>query len=335
MTAFQSALVDQQAPDRIRSRPCPTCYLCGGPGKLVYEGLRDGLFGASGSWNFKLCTDPNCGLMWLDPIPVEEEMGKAYTNYYTHAEVPSQRKGLTRVLRKCASVLFSVADPVRGERQSLSVMCLDKVKPGKVLDVGCGNGVRLAKLRSLGWDVYGQDVDPVAIAYARETFGLEAYLGRLEDGPFAEESFDCITLHHVIEHAHDPVALLKECRSLLKVGGLLVIVTPNVSSFACRHFGPFWRGLEPPRHIHLFSPKTISMAVAKAGFRVSSSSTTVANAKTFGRASLLIRNGGNLPLTIRSRVESEIYPLGYLFLSIFERLKDAGSGEECVLRAMC
>jgi len=333
MSSAQPSLLDRQSADQIRSRSCPNCSLCGALGELFYEGLEDRLFGAPGIWNFKRCPTSSCGLIWLDPIPVEEEIGKAYADYYTHAEVPTQRNGLSKALRKCASVLFSVADPVRGERQSLSLMCLDKVKPGKLLDVGCGNGVRLARLRSLGWDVYGQDIDPAAVAYARDTFGLEAHLGRLEDMPFTEMSFDCITLNHVVEHAHDPVALLKECRRLLKVGGLLVVVTPNASSFACRHFGPFWRGLEPPRHIHIFSPKTLSTAASKAGFRVSSSSTTVANARTFGHASLLIRNGGRLPLTLRSRVESEIYPLGYLCLSIFEHLKDTDSGEECVLRA--
>lgn len=333
MSSSQPSLLDEQSPDQIRSRSCPTCYLCGTPGKLVYEGLQDRVFGASGSWNFKVCADLNCGLMWLDPIPVEEEIGKAYLNYYTHAEAPTQRMGLTKALRKCASYLFSFADPVRAERKSLSLMFLDKIKPGRLLDVGCGNGMRLAQLRSLGWDAYGQDVDPAAVAYARETFGLEVHLGRLEDIPFAEKSFDCITLNHVIEHTHDPVGLLRGCRRLLREGGPLVVVTPNASSFARRHFGPFWRGLEPPRHIHIFSPKALSAAAARAGFTVNSLSTTVANARSFGRASLSIRNGGSSTATLRSRVEREIYALGFLYHSIFRHSMDAGSGEECVLQA--
>jgi 2-polyprenyl-3-methyl-5-hydroxy-6-metoxy-1,4-benzoquinol methylase len=271
--------------------------------------------------------------MWLDPVPVEEEIGRAYAKYYTHAETPKRQIGLIRVLRRGASLLFSLANPVHGERERLSLMHLDEVKAGKLLDVGCGNGVRLARLRSLGWDVHGQDVDPVAVAYARETLGLEAHFGRLEDMRFAEESFDCITLHHVIEHAHDPVGLLKESRRFLKTGGLLVVVTPNASSFAHKHFGPFWRGLEPPRHIHLFSPRTLSAVAAKAGFTVTRSWTTVANAKTFGRSSLLVRNGGRLPSNLRGKLLSEIYSLGYLYRSIFEHLRDTDSGEECVLRA--
>jgi 2-polyprenyl-3-methyl-5-hydroxy-6-metoxy-1,4-benzoquinol methylase len=333
MSTTQPASLDLHTSDEIRSRPYPNCFLCGAEGELLYGALTDRLFRAPGIWSFKRCPSPECGLVWLDPVPMEEDISKAYAKYYTHDEVPTQRTGLTKALRKCASVLFSLANPVNGEGESLSLMCLDKVKPGKLLDVGCGNGVRLARLRSLGWDVYGQDIDPAAVAYARETFGLEAHLGLLEDMPFAEKSFDCITLNHVIEHAHDPVALLQECRRLLKVGGLLVIVTPNASSFACRHFGPFWRGLEPPRHIHLFSPKTLSTVAVKAGFSVSRSSTSAANARSFARASLLVKNGGGLPRTLGRKIESEIYPLGCLCLSILQHSRDAGSGEECVLQA--
>jgi SAM-dependent methyltransferase len=333
MTSIGTGLLDQESPEQIRSRPCPACYLCGTPGVLLYEGVKDRIFGASGMWSFKRCSSPGCGLMWLDPIPVEEDIGKAYAKYYTHAGVPAQRKGLRKLLRKFASVLFVLANPVHGERESLSLMFLDKVKPGKLLDVGCGNGVRLARLRSLGWDGYGQDVDPAAVAYARDILGLEVHLGELEDMPFGEKSFDYITLNHVIEHAYDPVALLKKCRRLLKVGGLLVIVTPNASSFACKQFGPFWRGLEPPRHIHIFTPGTLSTIVVKAGFAISRSATTAANAKSFAHASLLIRNGGSPPRTFGDRIKSEIFPWVYLYRSIIEHSRNASSGEECVLIA--
>jgi 2-polyprenyl-3-methyl-5-hydroxy-6-metoxy-1,4-benzoquinol methylase len=329
----QPDLVDQLSPNEIRSTPRPSCFLCGAEGELLHEGLKDRLFGAPGTWNFKRCPNPACELLWLDPIPVEEEIGKAYVKYYTHTDTPTRQTKLTKALRRGASVLFSLVNPVYSEREHLSLMQLDEVKPGKLLDVGCGNGVRLARLRSLGWDVYGQDVDPVAVAYARETFGLEAHLGRLEGMRFGEKSFDCITLHHVIEHAHDPIGLLRESRRFLKTGGRLVIVTPNARSFAHKHFGACWRGLEPPRHIHLFSPKTLLKTVARAGLTATRSWTTVANAKTFGRASLLIRTGGSLPATLRGKFLGEIYPLGYLYRSIFEHMRDADSGEECVLLA--
>ncbi len=314
MTAFQPELPDRQSPDRIRSRPCPACYLCGAPGLPLYEGVRDRLFGAPGTWNFRRCPTLNCGLMWLDPIPVEEEIGKAYAEYYTHAETPTRHSRRGRKLRRVASALISLANPVRGERDRLSLMHLDKVKPGKLLDVGCGNGVRLARLRSLGWDVYGQDVDPAAVAYARKTFGLEVQLDRLQD-------------------IGDPLKLLGECRHLLRAGGQLVIVTPNSECFAHKHFGLSWRGLEPPRHIHVFSPKTLSAAATIAGLTVCRSWTTVANTTTFWRGSMMIRNGEkDISNWVRGPL-TRVRALGYLYRSIFEHLRDTNSGEECVLVA--
>jgi SAM-dependent methyltransferase len=323
----------EESANTIRSCPCPKCYLCQTHGEPLYENLADRLFGAPGMWNLMQCPNPTCGMVWLNPLPVEEDIGKAYAKYYTHGDPPMRRTWLTGLMRSAGLVLRTLANPVHSERESLVLMCLDKVKPGKLLDVGCGDGVRLAKLRALGWDVYGQDLDPVAVAFARDTLGIEAYQGRVTDLPFAENSFDCITLNHVIEHAHDPIQLLKESRRFLKTGGLLVVITPNVSCFAHKHFGRFWRGLEPPRHIHLFSPTTLSTAASRAGFTVSSLRTTVGNAQIFSHGSLAVRNGGGHPSTPISMLVREAYSLACLYRSVFEHFRDAESGEECVLQA--
>jgi len=212
-------------------------------------------------------------------------------------------------------------------------MYLDESKPGKLLDVGCGGGIRLSRFRALGWDVCGQDVDPEAIAQAQQSLGLEAHLGPLEDIRFPEMSFDCITLNHVIEHVHDPTSLLTECRRILKKEGHLVVVTPNVRSFAHKHFGPFWRGLEPPRHIHLFSPKTLAAVAGKAGLIVRRLSTTVANTKTFAHGSLLIRSEGHVSSGFATKVIRHAYVMGFLYRSMLAHARDSDSGEECVLLA--
>jgi hypothetical protein len=67
------------------SVPCPNCYLCGTGGEPLYEGLKDRLFNAPGEWNLKRCPNPECGLLWLDPMPLEEDIGMAYETYFTHA----------------------------------------------------------------------------------------------------------------------------------------------------------------------------------------------------------------------------------------------------------
>src|SRR5690348_6884927 len=83
-TSVTGIAADNSASVEIRSRSCPNCYLCKASGKLLYEGLTDRLFDAPGSWSLKLCPNPSCGLIWLDPMPIESDIAKAYERYYTH-----------------------------------------------------------------------------------------------------------------------------------------------------------------------------------------------------------------------------------------------------------
>lgn len=152
-------------------------------------------------------------------------------------------------------------------------MYLNKIAPGRLLEVGCGNGKRLARMRDLGWDVTGQEIDSVASEYVRQEKGIPVHLGPLETMDTPGE-FDVVILSHVIEHLHDPVALLKMCHLLLKKNGLLVLLTPNVASYGHRKFGAGWCGLESPRHIHLFTCKKLVRLAQKSGFSNPNSWTT-------------------------------------------------------------
>jgi SAM-dependent methyltransferase len=317
----------------IRTRPEPNCYLCESPGRPLYEDLVDSLFGAPGIWNLVQCSDPKCGLVWLNPMPLDEDLGAAYAKYYTHGDPATQGTWLASLMRRRGAVLRSLLNPARQERESLILMDLDRIAPGRLLDVGCGDGTRIARLRRLGWEVYGQDLDPAAIRHARETLGLDAFLGRLEDAPFPESSFDCLTLNHVIEHVPDPIELLEHSRRLLKNGARLVVITPNVESFAHQYFGCLWRGLEPPRHLHLFSPRTLARVAGAAGFaEITHLRTSVGNAQIFAHGSLAVKHGTPLAKPFRMAAR-EAYTLGVLYRSLFRHLKNADSGEEIILHA--
>ena len=74
----------------IEAQQKPLCAFCGSKGEVLYQGLRDRLWGAPGFWGFRRCTDPGCGLLWLDPCPLETDIGKAYLDYFTHEGGPSQ-----------------------------------------------------------------------------------------------------------------------------------------------------------------------------------------------------------------------------------------------------
>jgi SAM-dependent methyltransferase len=247
------------------------CFLCGSAGRLLYTGLHDMQgAGADGTWNLKICPKSACGLVWVDPAPFSEDLHLAYRNYYTAREGRNagprphwlQRKTCKWFLRQARRLGMG------REREWLDTFGLKGQTPGRLLEVGCGSGSRLAALRQMGWSAEGQDVDPAAVAHARETHGLEVHLGPLEELSLPEGSFDVVALSHVLEHALDPVSLLEACRRVLKLGGRLVLVTPNVRSLLHRYFKRNCFLLDPPRHIHLFNRRSLTQVVERAGFEV-------------------------------------------------------------------
>ena len=332
------ALHDSSSRGEIRSRSCPNCYLCGSEGELLYEGLKDWLYGAPGTWNFKLCSKPACGLLWFDPMPLYEDIEKAYVSYYTHqAPLPNgsrqTRRGFVgRILHKSFYLVLK-ATLIHLERRRLDLMYVGSLSPGKLLDVGCGGGSRLGQLRALGWDVQGQEVDPKAAAQARNIYGVPVYLGRLEDAAFPDASFDAILMSHVIEHVHDPVRLLAECIRVLKRGGTLVVVTPNAESYGHKRFGSYWRGLEPPRHLYLFSQGTLRAIAAEAGFVKCDTWTSAANASGYALGSFENKASALGELAGVAGLDRRIWAAAYQFSMSLAHRANPRAGEECCLKA--
>jgi 2-polyprenyl-3-methyl-5-hydroxy-6-metoxy-1,4-benzoquinol methylase len=273
------------------------CPLCGSADKeVLFTGLRDRFFGVPGEWTYKRCR--RCTLVFLDPRPTREDIGKAYAVYSTHALValpdnlPRRLRsyvrggyltnkfgygtGVDRLQRLAGWLAY--LHPGQREYMNGSIMYLPASHRGRVLDVGCGAGEALDELRRLGWEVEGVDPDPEAVANAVRNRGLKVRVGTLKDQGYPPDHFDAVVLSHTIEHVHDPVSLLKECRHVLRPGSLLVVATPNTESMGSGYFGPDWRVLEPPRHLTLFSRKTLSQAARAAGLSLLELRTTVRGA---------------------------------------------------------
>ncbi len=116
-----------------------------------------------------------------------------------------------------------------------------------------------------GWDSWGVEVSTEGAARAAARPGLRVFNKPLEDCEFEPASFDLITLWHSIEHVPDPEALLRRAAALLKNDGRLFLAFPNPVSWDFKLFGPRWFHLDPPRHLHYFSPKTMGALLERCG----------------------------------------------------------------------
>jgi 2-polyprenyl-3-methyl-5-hydroxy-6-metoxy-1,4-benzoquinol methylase len=226
-------------------------------------------------------------------MPQVSDLAVAYQEYYTHVvrETSKVRSFAKNVYRAFVNLLlFFVSVP--GERALAKLMFVDGKKPGRLLDVGCGRGDFLHVMEERGWDVHGLDFDREAALAARTLYGLDVRIGTLSDVVAARERFDVVTASHVLEHVPDPVEFLRQCRSLLKVDGMLILKTPNVGSFGHKRYGKNWRGLEPPRHLHLFTIAALNRSALSAGFTNIRSFTTAAGAEQILIASHYIKQRG-------------------------------------------
>lgn len=295
------------------------CSVCNSDSRtLLYSGLTDRVYKcAPGEWQLYLCD--HCGSAYLDPRPTPDTIGLAYQHYFTHEEDQplsmigaqkswanfrqSLRNGYlnarykTKLLpaQPLGRLLLPLVPPLR-ERADRWVRHLPPSNPGsRLLEIGCGNGSFLAAMRQLGWEVHGLEPDTKAAQVARSK-NIPVVEGALDSDTFPESSFDAISLHHVIEHLHNPIEVLEICLRLLRPSGVISIITPNFSSRGSKIYKQNWYPLQPPSHLVLFTTQSLVQTMARIGYR-----DVVAHASFFGSASIFrdsaklqINNSGGL-----------------------------------------
>lgn len=138
----------------------------------------------------------------------------------------------------------------------------------RMLEMGAGLGYTLKTAKEKGWEVFGTEISPFAVRYAKEKLGLEIFNGGLDEAKFPEEFFDLVVMIHVLEHLTNPFKTLKKIFHILKNSGILYIVVPNIGSFKAWLKREKWPYLAPGLHLYHFSPRTLKKIVGKASFRV-------------------------------------------------------------------
>lgn len=343
----QTVILNQE----IRVEDVKICLLCGYEGIPIFQNLKDNLFNSRDIWSLMRCA--KCDLLWLNPRPLPNEISKLYLEYYTHQQNDSlmkKRATLYKAVKakilqsgfgysmnvksKFLGKVLSYISPLK-EIVGRSVMWVKANEGRSLLDIGCGNGQFLAQMKELGWNVFGIEPDSKAARIAREHFGLEIFQGTLEKAKFPANSFDVITMDNVIEHVPDPINLLTECRRILKSGGKLVVITPNIHSLGRRLFSKEWLHFDPPRHLFLFSPKSMSICIDRAKLKVQKLWTTPKTARWILTTNRLIKRKDKLSNGSPSRVNLKLNLEGLMFWGVEYLVSRFWSvGEELVLEAV-
>lgn len=323
----------------MHTRHVPNCYLCGSAGEIIHEDVEDRVFSTMGKWSFRACNNSQCGLVWLDPLVIKEDVAQLYRSYYTHesldktiANVGFVRWLVYRSYWLLNSAIFGLVSFIMGMKQDQYIY-LKKIKPGRLLEIGPGTGNFLGEMKKKGWAVEGVEIDEEAAKAAAKKHNITIHTGDLVAVKYPVGSFDLIVMIHLVEHLYDQKELFNECYRLLAPGGKILVVTPNINSWGHRTFGRNWRGLEPPRHIHLFSQQTLKQCAQSCGFTGIETSTSAINAIVPLLGSLNIRDIGKHQVggkrTILSGAKALLMQYYELLLMIFDR----DLGEELIMFA--
>jgi len=223
------------------------CNLCGQSNFIVLEEDQP---------PFRVLKCNNCSLIFVYPRPDHSELIGHYNENYYVDWIGTQKDKRIRMWEKR----------------------LDKLKRfrsgGRLLDVGCGEGLFLHLAKEHGWQVSGTEISSYAAGYASNSLNVDIFYGEILYAGFPGDFFDVVTMWHVLEHVKDPKAYLTEVRHILKPEGLLVIAVPNVNGMvmriayriARRRRLKLFSKEEKEVHLYHFSADTIKAYLEKTGF---------------------------------------------------------------------
>lgn len=242
------------------------CEVCGSnQHKFLFQGW-DRIFGIPGEFNLVQCEE--CGLLFVNPQPGGEVLKKHYPQAYYTPRAP-QYQEYSWLRKRALEEYFGY-----GERShSSKVISLFRkmvlwplkvryrnsipfIPNGRLLDIGCGNGTELYKLKKMGWETYGVEMDEEASKRARSEGG-SVFTGDLFEANFPDHFFHAVRMSFVLEHLSNPRETLMEVKRILQPHGRIYISIQNARSFNFWLFRGRWFSLDVPRHLFSFSPETI------------------------------------------------------------------------------
>lgn len=251
---------------KSQNKTLSRCPLCNSKAKVDFIG-QDFMFDRSKYYQYLKCD--SCRISYQDPIPNLKQIKSYYPDSYENFEDPKLPR-LSKIDKIRLSFHHGYPDLLKPNltNKLLSLIVprdktlIDHTPEGRFLDIGCGNGSRLLKMKKLGWQVFGVELNTFAYQKCIDN-DLDVQNKPLERTTYKENYFDVIYMSHLIEHLHNPDEIIKICAKLLKKGGKLYVNTPNNNALGKKIFNKYWFANEVPRHIILYSKKGIKQIIDK------------------------------------------------------------------------
>lgn len=245
------------------------CKICSNSDNNRVFIIREMMFGYKDEFTYIECS--NCGCLQILEFPAD--MSKYYPANYSSFNVKPHEQFQSSLRKKFKCMRDSYAVFGRGILGGLlckifppsnNLLLLSKItsltKKHKILDIGCGTGWLLYALKEIGFEnILG--VDPYLKSNIKYSNGLMIIRESVHN---LKGEWDLIMFHHSFEHIPDPIDTLVSVSRLLSIGGICLINTPTVSSYAWKHYGTNWVQIDAPRHFFLHSIESIKMLAKKA-----------------------------------------------------------------------
>ena len=201
----------------------------------------------------------NCTARFTQNVPDQAQINKYYKSeaYISHSDT---QKGLIN------RMYHMVRKRTLAGKKKL-VQKYTGLSAGKLLDIGAGTGAFLHTMNRSGWEVTGFEPDDTARENAKRLFGIRL---QVPDELFqlAPQSFDAITLWHVLEHVHDLHLYMDQFKKLLKPSGVLIVAVPNYTSYDANVYRENWAAYDVPRHLYHFSPASVTQLLLQHGLQL-------------------------------------------------------------------
>lgn len=230
------------------------CSICGSSCVETFPDLYDDRFGYPGRFAVQVC--PSCDHKFLSG-DLPESLSELYTRYYPRSDFDIEQ------FRPHRKPNFLVGW-LNGGKSSAFRWVPENVR---VLDIGCGMGETLVYHTSRGCEAYGVDTDANVLRIA-ERYSFNIQIEVFDASLYEPDFFDYVTLDQVIEHVSDIRKTLADVASVMKIGGVCVLSTPNSNGWGVPVFGKKWLHWHVPYHLHFFSPESLRRTAAEAGFSV-------------------------------------------------------------------